>query len=49
MLGRASAINGPLNILGGHHWSNAKPLDGKTLSKIVRAEIGALHDDGGAA
>ena len=48
MLGRASAINGPLNVLGGHHWPNAEPLDGKTLAKIVRAEIGIGADPEGS-
>jgi hypothetical protein len=33
---------GPVNILGGHRWPNAKPLDSKTLAKVVRAELGAL-------
>jgi hypothetical protein len=40
---RGSAINGlaPRNILGGHRWEFAAPVDRKILGKIVRAEIGA--------
>jgi hypothetical protein len=35
-----SAKGAPLNILGGHHWPSATPIDRKTLAKIIRAEIG---------
>jgi hypothetical protein len=31
----------PLNILGGHRWPNAKPVDSRTLAKIIHSEIGS--------
>ena len=35
-----SAKGAPLNILGGQRWPGATPIDRKTLTKIIRAEIG---------
>jgi len=30
----------PLNVLGGHRWPGAEPLDRELWRKIVRAEVG---------
>jgi hypothetical protein len=38
--GRALMALPALNILGGHHWPGATPIDRKTLAKVIRAEIG---------
>ena len=31
----------PLNVLGGHRWSDAVPVDSDVLRKVVRAELGS--------
>jgi hypothetical protein len=37
--GAKSGSSIPLNVLGGYRWSNAIPVDGDVLSKVVRAEL----------
>lgn len=32
----------PLNMLGGHRWSNSVAIDRETLAEIVRTEIGGF-------
>ena len=39
--GAKSGSSIPLNILGGHRWSNAIPVDSDVLRKVVRAELGS--------
>jgi len=39
--GAKSGSSIPLNILGGHRWSNAIPVDRDVLRKVVRAELGS--------
>jgi hypothetical protein len=38
--GPKSGSSIPLNVLGGHHWSNAVGVERGLLRQIVRAEIG---------
>ena len=40
--GRAFPTKDPLNIIGGYSWSDARPVDPKLITKILRTEIGAL-------
>jgi hypothetical protein len=40
--GRALPTKAPLNLLGGYSWSDARSLDPKLITKILRTEIGAL-------
>jgi hypothetical protein len=37
--GAKSGSSIPLNVLGGYRWSNAIPVDGDVLRKVVRAEL----------
>ena len=39
--GAKSGSSIPLNILGGHRWSNAIPVEGLVLRKVIRAEVGS--------
>jgi endogenous inhibitor of DNA gyrase (YacG/DUF329 family) len=39
--GAKSGPSIPLNVLGGHRWPNAIPVDGDVLRKVIRAEIGS--------
>src|SRR5436190_22847891 len=39
--GAKSGASIPLNVLGGHRWSNAVSVDRDVLRKVVRAEIGS--------
>jgi endogenous inhibitor of DNA gyrase (YacG/DUF329 family) len=39
--GPKSGSSIPLNVLGGHRWSNAIPVDRDLLRKVVRAELGS--------
>jgi endogenous inhibitor of DNA gyrase (YacG/DUF329 family) len=38
--GQKSRFSVPLNLLGGYRWPGAGSIDGETLRKILRAEIG---------
>jgi hypothetical protein len=40
--GRAFPTKAPLNLIGGYSWSDARSLDPKLITKILRTEIGAL-------
>ena len=40
--GPKSGASIPLNVLGGHHWSNAVGVERNLLRKIIRAEVGGL-------
>ena len=39
--GAKSGSSIPLNVLGGHRWPNAIPVDRDVLRKVVRAELGS--------
>ena len=39
--GPKSGSSIPLNVLGGHRWSDAVPVDSDVLRKVVRAELGS--------
>jgi len=39
--GAKSGSSIPLNVLGGHRWPNAIPVDGGVLRKVIRAELGS--------
>ena len=41
--GRAFPTKAPLNLIGGHSWSDATSVDPKLITKILRTEIGALE------
>ena len=39
--GAKSGSSIPFNVLGGHRWPNAIPVDRNLLRKVVRAELGS--------
>jgi hypothetical protein len=43
--GRGSVISAPRNLLGGHRWPDALPVDAKTLRKVIHAEVGEGGED----
>jgi hypothetical protein len=40
--GRAFPTKAPLNLIGGHSWSDATSVDPKLIAQILKTEIGAL-------
>src|SRR5262249_24399179 len=39
--GAQSGSSMPLNILGGHRWPDAVPIESELLRKVIRAEVGS--------